>query len=155
MAKFKIQLCREVYQYGTVFIEAETEQAAREEVEEDLDEAWLNATIDDEVYAGDTTVQDVEPCKYGENDASDKTTMLTFDSMIQIYGCDIAELDSLIYETSFNSYTPENVVTSILSDAQHLMEHGDLDTARQRINRAKYIIVKGGELPPMTGKEFA
>ena len=74
MARFNIQLCREIYQYGTVFIEAETEEAACKEVEEDLDLAWSNATIDDEVYAGDTTVQDVRPCKYGENDASDKTT---------------------------------------------------------------------------------
>ena len=76
MARFNIQLCREIYQYGTVFIEAETEEAACKEVEEDLDLAWSNATIDDEVYAGDTTIQDVRPCKYGygENDASDKTT---------------------------------------------------------------------------------
>ena len=76
-------------------------------------------------------------------------------NMIRMFGCDIAELDSLIYETSFNPYTLKDVVTSILSDAQHLMEHGDLDTARQLINRAKYIIVKGDELPPMTGKEVA
>lgn len=66
MARFNIQLCREIYQYGTVILVAETEEAAREEAEKDLDLTWSNATIDDEVYAGDTTVQDVEPCKYGE-----------------------------------------------------------------------------------------
>lgn len=63
MAKFNIQLCRSMYQYATVFIEAETEEAALEMVEEDPDTAWLNATIDDEIYPEDTTVQGIDICR--------------------------------------------------------------------------------------------
>lgn len=68
MPKFNIQLCRSMYQYGTVFVEAETEEDAIEMIEQDMDDAWLNATIDDEVYPEDTTVQDVTPCKFQEDE---------------------------------------------------------------------------------------
>ena len=66
MRKFNILLCRSMYQYSTVIVEAETEEDAVEMVEQDLDNAWLNATIDDEVYPEDTTVQDVALCKFQE-----------------------------------------------------------------------------------------
>lgn len=58
MPKFNIKLCRSMYQYGTVFVEAETEEDAIEMIEQDLDDAWSNATIDDEIYPEETTVQD-------------------------------------------------------------------------------------------------
>ena len=68
MPKFNIQLCRSMYQYGTVFVEAETEEHAIEMIEQDLDDAWVNATLDDEIYPEDTTVQDVTPCKFQEDE---------------------------------------------------------------------------------------
>ena len=40
MPKFNIQLCRSMYQYGTVFVEAETEEDAIEMIEQDMDDAW-------------------------------------------------------------------------------------------------------------------
>ena len=66
MPKFNIQLCRSMYQYATVFVEAETKEDAIEMIEQDLDDAWAHATLDDEIYPEDTTVQDVTPCKFQE-----------------------------------------------------------------------------------------
>jgi len=67
MPKFNIQLCRFMYQSGTVFVEAETEEHAIEMIEQDMDDAWENATIDDEIYPEDTTVQNVTLCKFMED----------------------------------------------------------------------------------------
>ncbi len=72
-----------------------------------------------------------------------------------MYGCETADLDTMISEaiiTKTFTGTPINkgrdlsmLAMSILSDAQHVMEHGDTDTARQYINRAKYVITEIGE----------
>lgn len=58
MPKFNIQLCHRMYRYGTVFVEAETEEDAIEMIEQDLDDAWSNAVRDEEIYPEETTVQD-------------------------------------------------------------------------------------------------
>ncbi len=66
MSKFSVQLCRSMYQYATVLVEAETEEDAIEMIEQDMDDAWVNATIDDEIYPEYTTVQDIDLCKFQE-----------------------------------------------------------------------------------------
>lgn len=78
---------------------------------------------------------------------------MTEDKHMNMYGCDTADLDTMISEaiiTKTFTGTPINkerdlsmLAMSILSDAQHVMEHGDTDKARQFINRAKYVIMQG------------
>ena len=61
-------------------------------------------------------------------------------NMIRTYGVDTLELDNLIHSPMTQITGLDMLVMSILSDAQHVLEHGDHDTARQFMNRAKYIL---------------
>lgn len=57
---------------------------------------------------------------------------------VQAFGCTQAELDEMIAEQMFVSY--QMLTMSILSDAQAVMAGGNVEQARQFINKAKYII---------------
>jgi len=64
--------------------------------------------------------------------------------MILMYGCETAELDTLISDAQQPYMGGLNMLaTSILSDAQECIAIGSFDRARQFINRAKYVIMKG------------
>ena len=56
---------------------------------------------------------------------------------IKMYGCTKADLIEML-EDSIGSY--EMLAMSIMSDAQHVMAHGDTETARQFINKAKWVL---------------
>ena len=56
----------------------------------------------------------------------------------EIFGLDNIELYT---ESCRNAiFGPKMAILSILSDVQHLMEMGELEMARQVINRAKYVM---------------
>jgi len=61
-------------------------------------------------------------------------------NMIRTYGVDTDVLDELIHNPMTKITGLDMLVMSILSDAQHVLEHGDYDTARQFMNRAKYVL---------------
>ena len=64
--------------------------------------------------------------------------------MIFMYGCDTEELDTLISDAQQPYMGGLNMLAmSILSDAQECIAIGSFDRARQFINRAKYVIMKG------------
>jgi len=64
--------------------------------------------------------------------------------MIFMYGCDTEELDTLISDAQQPYMGGINMLAmSILSDAQECIAIGSFDRARQFINRAKYVIMKG------------
>jgi Na+/phosphate symporter len=56
-----------------------------------------------------------------------------------MYGCYAMDID---FELEESTSSKEMYAMSILSDAQHVMAHGDTETARQFINKAKYVISK-------------
>lgn len=56
-----------------------------------------------------------------------------------MYGCYASDID---FELEESMSSKEMYAMSILSDAQHVMAHGDTETARQFINKAKYVISK-------------
>lgn len=56
-----------------------------------------------------------------------------------MYGCYAKDID---FELEESMSSKEMYAMSILSDAQHVMAHGDTETARQFINKAKYVISK-------------
>lgn len=56
-----------------------------------------------------------------------------------MYGCYAMDID---FELEESMSSKEMYAMSILSDAQHVMAHGDTETARQFINKAKYVISK-------------
>ena len=56
---------------------------------------------------------------------------------IKMYGCTKADLIEML-EDSIGSY--EMLAMGIMSDAQHVMAHGDTETARQFINKAKWVM---------------
>ena len=62
-----------------------------------------------------------------------------------MFGASSADIRNMV-ETSIYRITSEELhadammVMSILSDAQEVMAHGDVETARQYINRAKYVL---------------
>ena len=56
---------------------------------------------------------------------------------IKMYGCTKDDLIEML-EDSIGSY--EMLAMGIMSDAQHVMAHGDTETARQFINKAKWVL---------------
>ena len=62
-----------------------------------------------------------------------------------MFGASSADIRDMV-ETSIYRIASEELhadammVMSILSDAQEVMAHGDVETARQYINRAKYVL---------------
>ena len=69
--------------------------------------------------------------------------MNKIEQQMHMYGCETTELDSLMSEAIIIGEERDlpMLAMSILSDAQHVMAHGDVETARQVINRAKYVIL--------------
>ena len=61
------------------------------------------------------------------------------ESHIEMFGCSIEDLDAVIVS---QTPAPWILPISILSDAQELLSMGELEAARQHMNRAKYIIDK-------------
>ena len=64
---------------------------------------------------------------------------------VSMFGASSADIRGMV-ETSIYRITSEELhadammVMSILSDAQEVMAHGNVETARQYINRAKYVL---------------
>ena len=64
---------------------------------------------------------------------------------VALFGASSADIREMV-ETSIYRITSEELhadammVMSILSDAQEVMAHGNVKTARQYINRAKYVL---------------
>ena len=56
---------------------------------------------------------------------------------LEMFGCTKADLVEMLEDT-IGSH--EMLAMSILSDAQHVMSHGDTETARQFINKAKWVM---------------
>ena len=58
-----------------------------------------------------------------------------------MYGCDIEEFKASVRRSLTYRFTGGNmVVAGLMSDAQELMFVGDVETARQYLNRAKAIL---------------
>ena len=74
-----------------------------------------------------------------------KTAQEKYQWELQVYGCTAAAIDKKVKEQAFPG-TEMMFAAGILSDAQEVIsgEFGqpDTETARQYINRAKYIIFK-------------
>lgn len=56
---------------------------------------------------------------------------------LEMFGCTKADLIKML-EDSIGSY--EMLAMGIMSDAQHVMAYGDTETARQFINKAKWVL---------------
>jgi hypothetical protein len=56
---------------------------------------------------------------------------------LKMYGCYCEDIDAELEECMGSK---EMYAMSILSDAQHVLAHGDAETARQWMNKAKYVI---------------
>ena len=68
---------------------------------------------------------------------------------ISMYGCDIEDfVDSVFDSITYQACGANMVVASLMSDAQELMAYGDNESARQTLNRAKYLLsqVMAGKL---------
>lgn len=68
---------------------------------------------------------------------------------IQMYGCDINEFVEDIKNSVTYRFTGANmVIAGLMSDSQEIMAHGDPESARQFLNRAKHLLfmVMDGEL---------
>ena len=68
---------------------------------------------------------------------------------MQVYGCDINEFVESVTDCITYKLTGANmVVAGLMSDAQEAMAHGDTESARQFLNRAKHILfmIMDGEL---------
>ena len=73
--------------------------------------------------------------------------MTITDTDKQMFGCTQQEMDDLYEANLYKSMLGDKagcmmLAMGILSDAQHVMEHGDTETARKFINKSKYIIGK-------------
>lgn len=73
-----------------------------------------------------------------------------------IYGCDDIEefVDSVFESLTYQACGANMVVASLMSDAQEQMVHGDIEGARQALNRAKYLLssINKGELTASRGR---
>lgn len=59
----------------------------------------------------------------------------------QMFGCVIADFkESLEDSFTFRVSGPAMIAMSLMSDAQEEMEHGSLESARQTLNRAKWVL---------------
>jgi hypothetical protein len=68
------------------------------------------------------------------------------DQDVKMYGCTVAALKECI-ATYIEVYGPDMMAMSWLSDAQEQMRRGDVEGARQTINRAKYMICEYWKQP--------
>lgn len=60
---------------------------------------------------------------------------------IEMYGCDINEFVNQITNCITYKLTGASmVIAGLMSDAQEQMEHGDVEGARQTLNRAKHLM---------------
>jgi hypothetical protein len=64
-----------------------------------------------------------------------------------MFGCTQDAMDSLVEASLYRSMLGDTngllmLAMGILSDAQHVMAHGDTEQARQFINKSKYVISK-------------
>lgn len=58
-----------------------------------------------------------------------------------VYGCDIEDfVDSVFESITYQACGVNMVVSGLMSDAQEQMAHGDVEGARQTLNRAKYLM---------------
>lgn len=66
---------------------------------------------------------------------------MTTEQYMAVYGIDEQGLQECYGADSFNMVSGRDMlVMSIMSDAQHLMAHGNLELARQLLNRAKWVL---------------
>lgn len=63
---------------------------------------------------------------------------------IAMYGCTEAAIKTMYKDTIYRKTDPDHggcmLVMAILSDAQEALDHGDAESNRQFINKAKYLI---------------
>ena len=74
---------------------------------------------------------------------------------ITMYGCDINEFVASVKDSITYKLTGASIVMAgLMSDAQEMMAHGDTESARQYLNRAKYILAMtcNGELALYTAQ---
>jgi hypothetical protein len=58
-----------------------------------------------------------------------------------VYGCDIEDFVDNVFESiTYQACGVNMVVSGLMSDAQEQMAHGDVEGARQTLNRAKYLM---------------
>lgn len=70
---------------------------------------------------------------------------------VRVYGVTVAQMRDAVNESlAVRFYSPELFVMSLMSDAQHEIEHDMAEDARQTLNRAKWILVNY-----VMGKEVA
>ena len=87
----------------------------------------------------------------------------TTEEQIKCLGVTEANLDAQINEaihpitvadgSTFNLQSPAQVVTSMLSDVQEMIERGLTEEARQRLNCAKHIIIHRIHIPEREAAE--
>ena len=66
---------------------------------------------------------------------------------VQMFGCTQQAMDDMVEDNLYRSVLGDTngqlmLAMGILSDAQHVMAHGDTEQARQFINKSKYVISK-------------
>jgi uncharacterized protein YodC (DUF2158 family) len=62
---------------------------------------------------------------------------------LAMYGCDIDNfIDSVTDSITYKTAGPMMVVAGLMSDAQEMMAFGDVESARQYLNRAKALIFR-------------
>ena len=63
--------------------------------------------------------------------------------MNNVYGCDINEfINSVTRSINYKCSGANMVVAGLMSDAQEQMSYGDVEGARQTLNRAKALLFK-------------
>lgn len=66
------------------------------------------------------------------------------DHQIAMYGCTEADIEAMYRDTIYRKTDPDTggcmLVMAILSDAQEALAHGDAESNRRWINKAKYLI---------------
>lgn len=66
---------------------------------------------------------------------------------VEMFGCTQQAMDNMVEDSLYRSMLGDTngalmLAMGILSDAQHVMAHGDTEQARQFINKSKYVIGK-------------
>ena len=62
---------------------------------------------------------------------------------ITVYGCDLnAFFDNVERSITYKTAGPLMVVAGLMSDAQEMMAFGDVESARQALNRAKALLFR-------------
>lgn len=77
----------------------------------------------------------------------------------KMYGCDIDEFVESVKQSAFSVRASKDripmAIMSILSDSQEMMAHGDTESARQYINRAKYLLSQTTDEMKMLDEEIS